>query len=548
MPFQLPSLECLFQFLRFRRVAAEDELLADQFGNGLSVGEKDEQPALIANTPAEANGNPKVDELNVAAFPLFFRRFLYVVEFGLKNKPPRLAVFTRTYVQDCDLINSCTNGKRALIVPAAGSAEIFDQWEAENKLREMDGRASNLSRSSSSSSEEKETAEQAMMRAMGLPGSFGETKQKKNKQQHMKEKINEFFRLTNNLGFVGGVHDGGSSPTFTPGQINKFTYKYKSKRSSKVPQYHFVYPPNAGGDAPKTPPLSAAEVEDEETRGLERTSSSDSDVLSGGEEEKTEEIVEVGDANRLDFDFAFDPERDRDLIAVNAKTSSVWSKQLNKYWHQRYRLFSKLDEGVLMDREGWFSVTPERVAEHIARRMVKREGAIILDAFTGVGGNAIQFAKQGAYVYAIDLDPVKIRCARRNAEIYGVLERITFICGDFFHVAASFLGSRPEADGSQSLEDAPFGIDGIFCSPPWGGPAYEQQEFDIESSMGGLNGIEIFRLAERISPNVAYFLPRNTSSAQIIGLANKHHKVEIEQSFLNGKNKAITAYFGALVD
>lgn len=119
-------------------------------------------------------------------------------------------------------------------------------------------------------------------------------------------------------------------------------------------------------------------------------------------------------------------------------------------------------------------------------------------------------------VYAIDLDPVKIRCARRNAEIYGVLDRITFICGDFFHVAASFLGSRPELkDGNQSLEDASFGIDGIFCSPPWGGPAYEQQDFDIESSMGGLDGIEIFRLAERISPNIAYFLPRNTPSAQV---------------------------------
>jgi trimethylguanosine synthase len=183
-----------------------------------------------------------------------------------------------------------------------------------------------------------------------------------------------------------------------------------------------------------------------------------------------------------------------------------------------------------MDREGWFSVTPERVAKHIAKRMVTRKGMVILDAFTGVGGNSIQFALQGAYgnfkikgiligwilVYAIDLDPVKLRCARRNAEIYGVLDRIEFICGDFFKVAQSILDSRKLPEGSvPTPDDCPYGIDAIFLSPPWGGPAYESKSFDIQNSMGGLDGIEIFRLSERISANIGYFLPRNTPSCQV---------------------------------
>ena len=37
-------------------------------------------------------------------------------------------------------------------------------------------------------------------------------------------------------------------------------------------------------------------------------------------------------------------------------------------------------------------------------------------------------------VIAIDIDPVKVACAKRNAEIYGVAERIEFILGDFFHI------------------------------------------------------------------------------------------------------------------
>ena len=35
---------------------------------------------------------------------------------------------------------------------------------------------------------------------------------------------------------------------------------------------------------------------------------------------------------------------------------------------------------------------------------------------------------------SIDIDPVKIACAKQNAKIYGVEENITFIQGDFFEV------------------------------------------------------------------------------------------------------------------
>ena len=100
--------------------------------------------------------------------------------------------------------------------------------------------------------------------------------------------------------------------------------------------------------------------------------------------------------------------------------------------------------------------------------MVREVGTVILDAFTGVGGNAIQFALRGAYgkfhnilckmknawltqiflVIAIDLNPVRLKCAARNAEIYKVSDRITFICGDFFHIAKSFLGSRKSNPGN----------------------------------------------------------------------------------------------------
>eukprot|EP01083_Nonionella_stella_P054138 143013_1 len=42
----------------------------------------------------------------------------------------------------------------------------------------------------------------------------------------------------------------------------------------------------------------------------------------------------------------------------------------DKYWAQRKRLFSKFDEGIQLDKESWYSVTPEAIATHIAQRTV----------------------------------------------------------------------------------------------------------------------------------------------------------------------------------
>uniref|UniRef100_A0A0P6G2W7 Trimethylguanosine synthase n=1 Tax=Daphnia magna TaxID=35525 RepID=A0A0P6G2W7_9CRUS len=110
------------------------------------------------------------------------------------------------------------------------------------------------------------------------------------------------------------------------------------------------------------------------------------------------------------------------------------NKELTKYWAQRYRLFSRFDQGIKLDYDSWFSVTPERIARHIAARC---RCDLIVDAFCGAGGNSIQFAFKCERVIAIDIDPVKIELARHNASVYGVADRIEFIVGDFFQLAPS---------------------------------------------------------------------------------------------------------------
>lgn len=137
---------------------------------------------------------------------------------------------------------------------------------------------------------------------------------------------------------------------------------------------------------------------------------------------------------------------------------------------------------------------------------------------------------------------------RRNAAVYGVENRIEFILGDAMKVLATLRA------------------DAVFLSPPWGGPAYQQSgTFDLHSMIPPpLSALEMFRAARRVTPNVAFYLPRNVDPAQIAGLpavaatadANGVASVadgnaatfddvcELEKQVLNGKLKTITAYFG----
>ncbi|NXF10216.1 TGS1 synthase, partial [Smithornis capensis] len=218
--------------------------------------------------------------------------------------------------------------------------------------------------------------------------------------------------------------------------------------------------------------------------------------------------------------------RRRNKIALRAIPAEIAADpELVKYWAQRYRLFSRFDEGIKLDREGWFSVTPEKIAEHIALRVSQSFNCdIIVDAFCGVGGNAIQFALTSKRVIAIDIDPEKLSLARNNAEVYGVADHIEFVCGDFMVLAADLRA------------------DVVFLSPPWGGPDYATAEiFDIQTMICP-DGYPF-----QITNNIVYFLPRNADIDQVASLAGPGGKVEIEQNFLNNKLKTITAYFGDLI-
>jgi trimethylguanosine synthase len=92
-----------------------------------------------------------------------------------------------------------------------------------------------------------------------------------------------------------------------------------------------------------------------------------------------------------------------------------------------------------MTDEAWYGVSQELVASKIAHHvavMTPGSKSILIDAFCGVGGNTIAFALSGRWkrVYGIEKDAATLECARRNAEIYGVKDKITWFLGDSFEL------------------------------------------------------------------------------------------------------------------
>ena len=236
-------------------------------------------------------------------------------------------------------------------------------------------------------------------------------------------------------------------------------------------------------------------------------------------------------------------------------------------------------------------MTPELIANQIAERC--RCGSI-LDAFCGVGGNAIAFAQtceRGASqinrkfktflmcisVIAIDTSPIRLALARHNAAIYGVEDRIEFIQADYLEFARSYLSLPPNSSQKRQRK-----IDVVFLSPPWGGPEYisgdgstsqasgqqntngqSHPEFSL-ASIQPIHGAELFKLTRKITQNVAYFLPRNTNLQEISDLlldeealdphgegshkprSSGSERVEVEEEWMGSKLKALTCYFGGL--
>ncbi|KAI9892049.1 MAG: hypothetical protein M1814_001754 [Vezdaea aestivalis] len=202
---------------------------------------------------------------------------------------------------------------------------------------------------------------------------------------------------------------------------------------------------------------------------------------------------------------------------------------LRKYWHQRYNIFSLYDHGICMTEDAWFGVTPEPVANVIADFMATHcpsDKSILIDMFSGAGGNTISFALSSCWsrVIGIDRDSEVVQCAKENAKIYGVEDHIEWVEGDSFECLTNLL-----QDTRKSCV--------IFASPPWGGPGYVANEiFDVES----MEPYPLGKLQEAIrsvTEDYALFLPRTSDVRQVAAAMKAGEHANAVQYCVSGASK-----------
>lgn len=193
--------------------------------------------------------------------------------------------------------------------------------------------------------------------------------------------------------------------------------------------------------------------------------------------------------------------------------------EMRKYWRQRHNLFTKYDNGCLMTRELWFSVTPELISERMAEMIQQEydlelgENTSVLDMFCGGGGDSISFLKRGWRVLACDNNETHLNCTRHNAQIYGVDRHLETFLVDW--------------TGSESAEYKLFHsmisikkVDFVFGSPPWGGPTYKNNTtFSAERDLLPFPLHKLLQLSLEFSNKVALFLPRNIAVNELVSVS-----------------------------
>ena len=58
-----------------------------------------------------------------------------------------------------------------------------------------------------------------------------------------------------------------------------------------------------------------------------------------------------------------------EIFELDKMTYEMQPKDIQKFYRSRYFLFSKFDRGIMIDKEGWYSVTPEPFAEYLSERV-----------------------------------------------------------------------------------------------------------------------------------------------------------------------------------
>jgi trimethylguanosine synthase len=173
-------------------------------------------------------------------------------------------------------------------------------------------------------------------------------------------------------------------------------------------------------------------------------------------------------------------------------------------WKRRFELFARFDRGIRFDKEGFEISKTEVVADFLAARL---PGKVVLDAFTGLGGSAIAFARHGKRVISIDAKRARSKMAAHNAALYGMQRRIRFVVGDSLKLWRKFR------------------FDTAYFDPPWAASRREQQK-----------GLRFASFKPNVAPLIRKLLSRGKNCAATVPM-------NFDLNELRGIRRDVELYF-----
>jgi len=184
------------------------------------------------------------------------------------------------------------------------------------------------------------------------------------------------------------------------------------------------------------------------------------------------------------------------------------------------------------------------IAEHISYSAPAAK-TVLIDAFAGVGGNTIAFALSGRFtqIFAIEKDPIALKCAKHNAEVYGVANKIFWIEGDCFEQIKKRFNTGMNEKAV------------VFASPPWGGPGYSGDAIFDLTTMQPYDLQKLYDAFSKVTKEVVLYLPRTSDLNQLAQLVSDESeelpdekKLQVTHYCMRGASKALCAYYGEFIE